>query len=195
MSTIASLPHQSSGRLVRLPRRANVSMLPTLLDRLSNDASRRLHETLSECEPTRTQMREILLRDLSYLLNTTSLEDQIDRARFPEAAASTVNFGIPPLCGTYLATRRWSDIECVIRRAILEFEPRVLPASLAVLPISHAGTSIAYNVLMFEVGGVVDMNPNPLEFLLSGSLDLETSRMQVINARTAKHRRPAATRR
>ncbi|WP_144114077.1 type VI secretion system baseplate subunit TssE [Paraburkholderia sp. BCC1886] len=195
MSTIGSLPRQSNGRLVRQLRRANATVLPTLLDRLCHDAPRRINETSSECAPTRARMREILLRDLGYLLSTTSLEDQIDRARFPEAAASTVNFGIPPLCGTCLATRRWSDIERVIRRAILEFEPRVLPASLAVLPISQASTGIAYNLLMFEVSGVMNMKPYPLDFLLSSSLDLETSRMQVVNARTAKHRQPAATRR
>lgn len=39
-------------------------------------------------------MREILQRDLTYLLNTTNREDEIDRTRYPEAASSTINYGV-----------------------------------------------------------------------------------------------------
>src|SRR5579864_9326170 len=75
------------------PRRANTHLLPTLLDRLRDDAPQRQTEMPAEYTVTRGQMREIVQRDLAFLLNTTSIEDLIDRERYPHAASSTVNFG------------------------------------------------------------------------------------------------------
>lgn len=165
------------------PRRANSHLLPTLLDRLRDDAPHRKTEALGEFAVTRAQMRDILQRDLAFLLNTTSIEDQIDRDRYPEAAASTVNFGVPPLAGHYLASRKWPELETVIRRAILDFEPRLMPDTLCITPIDKAGHESSYNVLIFEVSGMIHMDPYPLEFLVQSSVDLETSRMNVANAR------------
>jgi type VI secretion system protein ImpF len=134
---------------------------------------------------TRAQMRDILQRDLAFLLNTTSIEDQIDRVRYPEAAASTVNFGVPPLAGYHLASHQWAALEIVIRRAIEDFEPRLMPDTLTITPLVKAGAANSYNVLMFEVSGMVHMDPYPLEFLVQSSVDLETSRMNVANTRGA----------
>lgn len=170
------------GISVGAPRRANTHLLPTLLDRLRDDAPQRETEALGEIAVTRAQMRDILQRDLAFLLNTISIEDQIDRVRYPEAAASTVNFGVPPLAGQYLASRKWADLEVVVRRAICEFEPRLMPDTLAVTPLVKAGAQDSYNVLMFEVSGMIHMDPYPLEFLVQSSIDLETSRMNVAHA-------------
>src|ERR1700759_2576930 len=115
----ASKPMRGDARSVRdggtTPRRANSHLLPTLLDRLRDDTPQRQTEAFDEFAVTRAQMRDILQRDLAFLLNTTSIEDQIDRIRYPEAAASTVNFGVPPLAGQYIASRKWSEIEQIIR--------------------------------------------------------------------------------
>jgi type VI secretion system protein ImpF len=167
------------GNSIGAPRRANTHLMPTLLDRLRDDAPQRETEALGEFAVTRAQMRDILQRDLAFLLNTTSIEDQIDRVRYPEAAASTVNFGVPPLAGQYLASRKWADLEQVIRRAIREFEPRLMPDTLAVMPLLKEDAENNYNVLTFEVRGMIHMNPYPLEFLVQSSIDLETSRMNV----------------
>ena len=53
--------------------------MPTLLDRLRDDAPHRLVEAPEEYAVTRKQMRDIVQRDLAYLLNTTSMEDRIER--------------------------------------------------------------------------------------------------------------------
>jgi type VI secretion system protein ImpF len=170
-------------RSIASPRRANAHLLPTLLDRLRDDAPQRLTEAPQEYAMTRAQMRDILQRDLAFLLNTTNVEDQIDRSRYPEAAASTVNFGVPPLAGAWLASRKWADIEETVRRAIREFEPRVIPQTLAVVPLAMEGAKNPHNVLAFEIRGMIHMDPYPLEFLVQSSLDLETSRMNVASMR------------
>lgn len=170
---------------VRTPRRANTHLMPTLLDRLRDDAPHRSTEAPEEYTVTRKQMRDIVQRDLAYLLNTTSTEDLIDRSRHPQVAASTLNFGVPPLAGTFIASRHWNDVEQTIRRAIIDFEPRLIPDSLVVAP--RPGSSDGgepHNVLAFEVSGLIHMDPYPLEFMVQSSLDLETSEIRITGMRT-----------
>jgi type VI secretion system protein ImpF len=165
------------------PRRANAFLMPTLLDRLRDDAPHRRHEAPGEYAVTRAQMRDIVQRDLAYLLNTTNLEELIDRARYPRAAASTVNFGVQPLAGKFMATRQWADIETIIKRAIADFEPRIDPDSLAVMPLGDTDGAVQYNALAFEVRGTISMDPYPIEFMVQSSLDLETSQLNVSGGR------------
>lgn len=170
----------------RTPRRASSHLMPTLLDRLRDDAPHRQTETPEEYTVTRKQMRDIVQRDLAYLLNTTSIEDRIDRDRHPQAAASTVNFGVPPLAGTFIASRQWNDVEKMISRAIGDFEPRLIPNSLVVAPRTRADADAAgehHNVLAFEVRGLIHMDPYPLEFMVQSSLDLETSEIRITGMR------------
>ncbi|KWA70833.1 cytoplasmic protein [Burkholderia ubonensis] len=166
------------------PRRANAHLMPTLLDRLRDDAPHRQVEAPDEYTVTRKQMRDIVQRDLAYLLNTTSIEEQLDRERYPHVAASTVNFGVPPLAGTFLASRQWNDIERMIRQAVADFEPRLIPDSLVVSPCRATDAGEHHNVLAFEVRGMVYMDPYPLEFMVQSSLDLETSEIQITGMRS-----------
>lgn len=163
----------------RAPRRPNAQLLPTLFDRLRDGAPMRQAEGPAEYTVTRAQMREIIQRDLTYLLNTTNREDEIDRERFPEAASSTLNYGVPPVAGSYLAEHKWDDIVGIVQRAIEEFEPRLIPGSLKVQPLRKEDAPHHYNVLLFEISGLIHIDPYPMAFTAQSSLDLETSRMQL----------------
>lgn len=172
---------------VRSPRpadaaavRANAQLLPTLFDRLRDETPSRLKEQPAEYTVTPGQMRDIVQRDLAFLLNTTNAEDLIDRARYADAAASTVNFGVPPLAGSYLSERKWADIERIIRRAIADYEPRLIPETVTVRPLMKEGASEEYNVLLFEIQAMINLKPYPLEFTVQSSVDLETNRMSVV---------------
>ncbi|WP_211462538.1 type VI secretion system baseplate subunit TssE [Collimonas silvisoli] len=158
-------------------------LLPTLFDRLRDDAPLRNVEAPGEYTVSRQQMREIVQRDLAYLLNTGNMEDLIDRKRHPEAAASTVNFGLPALAGGYLSEGKWANIESLIRRAIADFEPRLIPASLQVTPLMKDGSSNHYNVLLFEIRGQIRMDPYPMAFMVQSAVDLETNRMSIVSTR------------
>ncbi|MRS99356.1 type VI secretion system baseplate subunit TssE [Ralstonia pickettii] len=163
----------------RPPIRPNAQLLPTLFDRLRDDAPQRQTEAANEYTVTRTQMREILQRDLTYLLNTTNREDEIDRTRYPEAASSTINYGVPPVAGSYLSEHKWTDIVKIVRRAILDFEPRLIPGSLEVKPLLKENAPTRYNVLLLEISGLIHMDPYPMAFTAQSSLDLETGHMNV----------------
>ncbi|MES2530191.1 MAG: type VI secretion system baseplate subunit TssE [Pseudomonadota bacterium] len=159
--------------------RAQAHLLPTLFDRLRDEAPSRSSESPSDYAATPTQMREIIQRDLGFLLNTTNAEDLIDRARFPDAAASTINFGVPPLAGSYLSAHRWADIERIIRRAIADHEPRLRADSVTVRPLAREGASDPHNVLLFEIRALIDLRPYPLELMVQSTVDLETGRVRI----------------
>jgi type VI secretion system protein ImpF len=161
-----------------VPRRAAAHLLPTLIDRLRDDSPRRNHEAPGEYTVSRAQMREIIQRDLAYLLNCTNIDDRIDRGRYPEAAASTVNYGVPALTGAYVASQSREDVESGIRRAILDFEPRLIPGSLSVMRVDNVDNVRLLNNLSFEIRGMIRMTPYPLEFMVQVILDPETSRLK-----------------
>lgn len=132
----------------------------------------------------RAGMRKIIQRDLALLLNTTDQSDLFDAGRFSEACRSTINYGVPALAGGYLSEKRWADIENMIRRAILTFEPRLMAGTLIVRPLIKEHTAAHYNVLTFEISGHIQMRPYPLEFTVQSSVDLETSRIELSPTRT-----------
>ncbi|OEZ29552.1 cytoplasmic protein [Variovorax boronicumulans] len=158
-------------------------MLPTLFDRLRDEAPGRSAELPSEYTATPARMREIIQRDLALLFNTTNAEDLIDRTRHADAASSTVNYGVPPLAGSYLSERKWADIERIIRRAIRDYEPRLIPDSVQVVPLmKEDGAAEAYNVLLFEIRALIHLKPYPLAFTVQSAVDLETNRMRIVGA-------------
>ena len=158
-------------------RRWQNQFLPTLFDRLCDDAPQQDKELPEAYAPSRNGMRAIVQRDLSYLLNTTNQSDLINPDRHPQVLSSTVNYGVPALAGGYLSDRRWADIEKMIRTAILDFEPRLLPGSVAVKPLMKDEGRANYNVLLFEIHATLHMEPYPVEFTVQSSVDLETSRI------------------
>lgn len=164
-------------------------LLPTLFDRLRDEAPSRAAEDPCEYAVTAARLREIVQRDLIHLLNSTNAEGLIDRGRYPEAAASTVNFGVPALAGNYLVNRRWDEVERLIRRAINDFEPRLIPDSLQVRPLAQEGAVDSYNVLVFEIRARIHFQPYPLEFTVQSAVDLETSRIRLEHA--SDRREPA----
>ncbi|WP_211455189.1 type VI secretion system baseplate subunit TssE [Collimonas antrihumi] len=161
------------------PRQPNAHLLPTLFDRLRDDEPLRSAEAPGEYTVTRAQMRKIIQRDLAFLLNTANMEDLLDRNRHALAAASTINYGVPPLAGSYLSEHKWADIERRLRRAIFDFEPRLIPDSLQIVPLMKEGAERQYNVLLFEIRGAIRMDPYPMAFMVQSSVDLETNRMSV----------------
>lgn len=151
--------------------------LPTLFKRLMDDAPDQDKESAQAYAPTRSQIRELVQRDLVYLLNTTNPQDLIDGQRHPEILNTTVNYGVPPLSGAYASEKRWEQVEQAIRTAILRFEPRILPHSLRVQPLLRGEERAHYNVLVFEISGLLYLEPYPLEFTVQSSVDLETHQM------------------
>jgi len=150
------------------------AFLPSLFDRLMDDAPSQRSERPDAYAPNSETMRRLVQRDLSLLLNTTSLDDEIDPMRYPVAAASVINYGIPPLSGSYLTDRNWEEIERLVRTAITRFEPRLIAESLRILPGRHADP-LRYNKLTLEILGLMHWSPYPFEFRIQSTFDFETN--------------------
>ncbi len=153
---------------------------PALLDRLIDDDRGSRQEPPELRTVTRQRLRQSVLRDLQWLLNADAgLADLPPDERFDHARRSTLNFGMPPLSGRLASKVAIADLERVLRQAIVDFEPRILPETLTVRgappqdPLGH------HNILEFEISGRLWAQPYPLELLLKTDLDLETGLVQL----------------
>ena len=74
-----------------------------------------------------------------------------------------------------------SDLEEEIRRAIAQFEPRVMSSTLSVRGIVSSDNEAAHNMVVFEIRGQIWAHPYPIEMLLKSSIDLETGSVSLLD--------------
>lgn len=152
---------------------------PALLDRLTDDHPDRKTEPRDARVVGTSRLRRAVLRDLSWLFNTAKPANREGVDAFPEAARSVINFGLPALAGEVASTLDVTELEAAVRKAIVDFEPRIDPESLSVEAL---GTEVGldhHNVLSVEIRGQLWAQPVPLELLLRTDLDLETGEVQI----------------
>lgn len=154
---------------------------PALLDRLTDDAPGQKTEADERRVMSKGQLRQAVLRDLSWLFNATQ-----PRASWAEdhplLATSVLNFGLPPMSGQRVSKIDVSLLERAIKRAILDFEPRILPETLSVRAIETESVLDTHNMIDFEIRGHLWAQPVPLEILLRTKLDLEAGQVEVREA-------------
>jgi type VI secretion system protein ImpF len=151
---------------------------PALLDRLTDDEPDKKLEPRMQRVMSKRRMRDAVLRDLAWLFNTTRFDPNMDPATLPNARRSVINFGLPALAGQTASTIEVPDLERAIRQAILDYEPRILPATLRVRALETAGLD-HHNVIGVEISGQLWAQPLPLELLLRTEIDLETGQVEV----------------
>lgn len=156
-------------------------LLPTLLDRLTDQAPQRELDSATEVAITRRQLRQIILRDLSWLLNATNAETELSLDDFEEVRSSTLNYGLPAFSGKRISDVRLVDLEEAIKKSIQNFEPRVLPQTLVVRAHVTSDDEAAHNLVVFEIRGQIWAHPYPIEMLLKSSIDLETGSVTLLD--------------
>ncbi|MEQ1962103.1 GPW/gp25 family protein [Xenorhabdus khoisanae] len=152
---------------------ARDKMLPSLLDRLTDNDTAKKKESVSNYLLSHKALRQNVLRDLQWLLNSINREPNQDLSSFPEIQHSVYNFGMEPLAGRNMSDIEWCDIQNKIINAIRIFEPRIIPDNLQVNCISDINSLSLYNVLSIEIKGFLWCIPWPLEFLFRSDIDLE----------------------
>ncbi|ANN79408.1 type VI secretion system baseplate subunit TssE [Bordetella flabilis] len=165
--------------LPRGERAARDRLQPSLLDRLMDDEPNKREEPRESSMLTHAQLREVVLRDLRWLLNTVNLETTDDLSPYPRASGSVVNFGVHAMAGKRMSEIDWIDVEDSIRCAIAAFEPRILDSSVEVRCVTDTGTLEHHNVLSLEIKGMLWCVPHPLEFLFRTDIDLESGHMDL----------------
>ncbi|MGY4491403.1 type VI secretion system baseplate subunit TssE [Pseudomonas sp. TE3610] len=158
---------------------------PSLLDRLSDDRPGVLQEAPEQRALSLGQLKESVLRDLTWLLNSTCLFDA-DTSQNTPAGSSVINYGLPALAGNSASNVDVEALERVIRQTIITFEPRILAASVRVKACMAPG-EMNHNALSFAIEGDLWAQPVPLRLLLQTDLDLESGHVRVVHA---ERRRP-----
>jgi len=90
---------------------------PSLLDRLTDDDPTNPKESADKRVLSLTQLKASVLRDLAWLLNTTSLLDA-DATLHTQAGTSVVNYGLPALAGNSVSSVDIKALEALIYQAI-----------------------------------------------------------------------------
>ncbi|WP_422011672.1 type VI secretion system baseplate subunit TssE [Roseateles sp.] len=166
---------------------------PSLLDRLTdNDAGSQV-ESVEARVLNRRQLREAVLRDLSWLFNAVCQEpdprqrDDPERAELwesvPHARDSVLNFGILPLTGQAFSVHNFPIIEAQVRQSIIRFEPRLDPASVEVRILNDMSTGLRPTSLRLTIKGQMWNQPVPLELVLNADVDVDTGQAAVRDMR------------
>jgi len=153
---------------------------PTLLDRLIDDDPATRADPPGERFMSHRGLRAAVLRDVSWLFNTTNLGGAIVEDDFPHAFASVLNYGLPCLSGRFASTIDTVLLEQAIRQAIGRFEPRIDPSTLEIEPVLDRSVLDMHNQIALVIRGLLWAQPVPLEFALRTQIDLEEGGITVM---------------
>lgn len=167
---------------------------PSLLDRLTDNDPGSQVEALEARVLSRRQLRDAVLRDLSWLFNAVCEEpdprrvnDDPERAALwqsvPHARDSVLNFGILPLTGQSFSVHSFPIIEAQVRQSIIRFEPRLDPATVEVRIVNDMSTGLRPTSLRLTIKGQMWNQPVPLELVLSADVDVDTGQAAVRDMR------------
>jgi type VI secretion system protein ImpF len=162
---------------------ARDALQPALLDRLTDHEPGRKVEGREQRVISRAQLRASVLRDLSWLFNTTNLAGEMDFTGHPLVEQSTLNYGLMALSGQPISSLDLAELDQVLKQAILRFEPRILPHTLSVRGMTSQDAADHHNVLSFEISGALWGQPYPVELLLKTDVDLESGEIRIAEGR------------
>jgi len=162
---------------------ARDALQPALLDRLTDHDPTRKVEGRDERVLSRAQLRASVLRDLTWLFNSTNLASSVDLSAYPLAAQSTLNYGLSALAGNPVAKLELHDVERILKEAIERFEPRILPHSLTVKGIAASDPMGHHNVISFEISGELWSQPYPVDLLIKTDMNLESGEIRIAESR------------
>jgi len=152
---------------------------PALLDRLTDEEPDKTVEPREARVLSKRRMRESVLRDLAWLFNATQLEAVDTLSTAPYVRRSVLNFGLPAMSGRAASSFDVTDLTRAIRDAILNFEPRILPATLEIETLLEGGELDHHNVIGVRIHGQLWAQPMPMEFLVRTDFDLETGKVRI----------------
>ncbi len=157
---------------------------PSVLDRLLDDAPSRKKDGPDQVFTT-VQLRQCVLRDLTWLLNTSNLATLSDLSLTPLVAKSTLNFGIPGFAGLLESSTQSRTLETELADAIRAYEPRIRPESLKVHAQAGHNNGSA-TTLVFTIEGELWAQPAPLQLFLETTIEIETRQAVVSEVREAR---------
>lgn len=159
---------------------------PSLLDRLTDDAPGNPNETRESRVIDLRRLREIIQRDLSWLLNTFDNSSLIDKDVYPNVANSVLGYGIREVSGEYANTARTLMIRDSIFTAIEKFEPRIIKGTLnVILRETDATRGLGQSIITYDIAAEMWAQPLPMELYLRSQVDTTTGELRLERPGTA----------
>lgn len=159
--------------------KATDRLQPALLDRLRDDDPDTRSDPPEQRVLSRQQLRQAVLRDLSWLFNSARLSDSQPLDAWPQAKRSVIDYGLPALSGLCASSIDAVSLEAQVRQAIIDHEPRILAPTLKVEAVVDDEQLDHHNQISFRISGQLWAQPVPLELLLHTDIDLETGRVDI----------------
>ena len=154
--------------------------LPCLLDRLVDEAPENREESVRRRTVSLDEYRAAVLRDLRWLLNSSSHLPDEDICQFPQVVTSVLNYGTRDLAGATTDNLDGFELERQFRDAIVAFEPRIMPDSLQVRMVQTERAEFAR--VAFEIKGHLWALPHPERIFFRTDIDLETGICEINGA-------------
>jgi type VI secretion system protein ImpF len=154
---------------------------PALLDRLLDDEPTQRSEPRERRVLSLQKLRECVIRDLGALLSAGRPLTDEQLEGLDHVAKSVLAYGMPHLTGFTASTMPVAEMEQQIRRAIVAFEPRLLPHTLRIRAVVQP-EQMNRHAVSFEIRGDLWAEPLPLHMFLRTELDLETGGVVVESA-------------
>ena len=153
---------------------------PSLLDRLTDLEPEQKTESRDARVIDIRRLRDIIRRDLAWLLNANNQDTLIDADRYPHTAKSVLNYGVRDVAGDFSTPTRVDDIRRAIARAITLFEPRIREGTLDVVLRETDGSNAS--VVDFDIRADMWAQPLPMELYLRSQVDLTTGHLSLESA-------------
>ena len=158
---------------------------PSLLDRLTDDEPEARVESRDKRVLSQEKLRASVLRDLTWLFNTTQLSSLVDLSAHPETAKSVLNYGMPDLAGHTLTSIDVPKLEQLLRQAIWHYEPRLTQRSVRVR-LTVDSDEMSHNSMSFAIEAELWSQPLPLQLYLRTEIDFEDGNVRVAELRELK---------
>ncbi len=147
---------------------------PSLLDRLTDSEPEKGVESRERRVLSLRTLHQSVLRDLALLLNTTRLFYTGENTKsYPEVVSSVVNYGMPDIAGASIAGIKMKVLEETIKKAIIDFEPRLIAGTVSVKATSRIQEGVHYNKIAFDIEADMWALPYPERLYLKTELDTE----------------------
>jgi type VI secretion system protein ImpF len=146
---------------------------PSLLDRLTDNEPHKTDESREQRVLSIAKLRECVIRDLTWLLNTERMASAEKIENHPDAQQSVINYGIPSLTGASSSGLDGEALEKAVVDAIHAYEPRLIRGTVSVRSV-RSRDQMNLNAMMFEIEADLWAQPVPLHLYLQTEVDLET---------------------
>jgi type VI secretion system protein ImpF len=177
---ISAASSQPAAQTEREEPVARDRLQPVLLDRLTDQQPEKRQERAGAFLMSGKLLREAVLRDLQWLLNTTNFGVNHVIETMPLARQSVINYGVRGWAGARMSEVEFTDVEAAIRAAIENFEPRIIKNSIQVRCITDTTSLEHHNLLALEIRVTLWSVPYPVEFIVRSEFDLESGHVTLL---------------